>query len=151
LIKVNKESGLFENKGSGKEEENESEESMENNRQNENNRKRVIVRINKETVTLANLINKYRNMKENRNGIKSFLDLQMNENEKEVLKRILSRLKIKNDKETQNFFSLQDGKFERGVKESEIRRISTTDGDSLRLSKKTIHESFTWNREKKSI
>jgi len=123
---------------------------MENNRQNDNNRRSVNVRINKETVTIANLINKYRNMKENRNGTKSFLDLQMNENEKEVLKRILSRLKIRNDKEMQNFFSLQDGKFERGVIESEIRRINTTDGDSLRLSKKTIHESLTWNREKKA-
>jgi len=102
----------------------------------------VIVRINKKTVTLANLINKYRNMKENRLGTKSFLDLQLNEKEKEVLKRILSRLKIRNDKEMQSFFSLQDGKFERGVIESEIRRINTTDGDSLRLFKKTIHESL---------
>ena len=41
------------------------------------NERRVVVRVNKDTVILANLINKYRNMTEKRNGIKSFFDLKM--------------------------------------------------------------------------
>ena len=78
-----------------------------------------------------------------------YQDLNINEEEKGVMRIIFNKLGIKLNRDIQNFFNIQAGRYGDEIKDDEVERLTIKSGEVIRLLKDEFSEHILWNSKQK--
>ena len=112
------------------------------------NKKTTII-VNDDVNVFANIINRFREMQANKAREVAYTEVKLTEKDKEVLRIVLQKLRLSKNREVQDFFNLQAGRTVKGFKEADLKRISLTSGDVLRLLKPHVEKSLRYDNRTK--
>jgi len=103
-----------------------------------------------DAVMYTNIINKYRVMqKKNMAKQVRYQDLNLNDEEKGVLRIIFNRLGLKENRDIQIFFNIQAARYGTEVADEEVERLNIKSGEVIRLLKDETRERLQWNGQQK--
>jgi hypothetical protein len=109
-------------------------------------RKKSIVMVNEDVAAFANIINRFRELQANKVREVDHKELGLNDKDKEVLRIVLMRLRLTTNQDVQEIFNLQAGRTSKGYKASDVKRISLTSGDVLRMLKPRVEKTLRYDR-----